>query len=210
MQELIMYVVIAYVAFKVLSGPQVTVGKVLVRGNQRTVESVVRSQVDFKEGEPLDPEGLYTSQRNLLGLGIFRSADVRILAPESHDAVKDVVVEVRIGFGCTSLSMRCSAPLLAATSTHVPGARRSASRRALRAGERQMPVGKYTDLDSARICQAYGTPAVRPFTMMPRLPTLPVAPGAPVSVHPITVGSLSPHVQRSKARRGVMRGKVES
>jgi outer membrane protein insertion porin family len=81
--------------FNVLSGPQVTVGKVLIRGNQRTVEWVIRSQVEFKEGEPLDPENLYTSQRNLLGLGIFRGADVRILAPESHDAVKDIVVEVR-------------------------------------------------------------------------------------------------------------------
>jgi len=85
----------ADLSFKVSSGPQVTVGKVLVRGNQRTVESVILSQVEFKEGEPLDPEGLYTSQRNLLALGIFRAADVRILAPESHDAVKDIVVEVR-------------------------------------------------------------------------------------------------------------------
>ncbi len=85
----------ADLAFKILSGPQVTVGKVLVRGNQRTAESVVRNQVDFREGEPLDPEGLYASQRNLLGLGIFRSADVRILAADSHDAVKDIVVEVR-------------------------------------------------------------------------------------------------------------------
>ena len=81
--------------FEVNSGQQVTVGKVLVRGNQRTAESIIRSQVDFKEGEPLDPEGLYSAQRNLLGLGIFRSADARILAPESHDAVKDIVVEVR-------------------------------------------------------------------------------------------------------------------
>ncbi len=85
----------ADVNFKVISGPQVMVGKVLVRGHQRTVESVIRSQVTFKEGDPLDPEGLYTSQRNLLGLGIFRSAEVRILNPESQDAVKDIVVEVR-------------------------------------------------------------------------------------------------------------------
>jgi len=85
----------ADVKFVVSKGPQVTVGKVLVRGNQRTFESVVRSQLDFTEGEPLDPEKLYTSQRNLLGLGIFRSADVRILAPETRDAVKDIIVEVR-------------------------------------------------------------------------------------------------------------------
>jgi outer membrane protein insertion porin family len=85
----------ADLTFRVLTGPQVTVGKVWVRGNERTHESIVRDQVDLKEGEPLDPDRLYVSQRNLLGLSIFRAADVRILAPESHDTVKDIVVEVR-------------------------------------------------------------------------------------------------------------------
>lgn len=85
----------ADLVFKVLSGPLVTVGKVLIRGNQRTVESVIRGQVPFVEGEPLDRDALYTSQRALLGLGIFRSVDVRILAEEAQDAVKDIIVEVR-------------------------------------------------------------------------------------------------------------------
>jgi outer membrane protein insertion porin family len=81
--------------FRAVPGTLVTVGKVLIRGNQRTEDSVVRAQVALKEGEPLDPEALFSSQRNLLGLGIFRSVEVRILSPEAHDAAKDVVVEVR-------------------------------------------------------------------------------------------------------------------
>jgi outer membrane protein assembly factor BamA len=84
----------AQVAFKATLGPLVKVGKIFVKGNDRTHESVVRRELSFKEGEALDPDSFLASSRTLLGLGIFRSADVRILSPEVHDPVKDVVVEV--------------------------------------------------------------------------------------------------------------------
>lgn len=83
------------VAFKVDPGPMVKVGNVVYRGLSRTNESVVRGQLELKPGDPLDPERLYASQKNLVGLGIFRSADVRILAPAEKEPVKDVVVEVK-------------------------------------------------------------------------------------------------------------------
>ena len=80
--------------FHATTGPLVTVGKVLVRGNERTHESIIRGQITLKEGDPLDPDALFAASRNLLGLGIFRSADVRILSPEAQDAIKDVLVEL--------------------------------------------------------------------------------------------------------------------
>lgn len=82
-------------AFKVTPGPLVRVGNVVYRGLSRTNEQVVRSQLELKPGDPLDPERLYASQKNLVALGIFRSADVRILSPAEKDPVKDVVVEVK-------------------------------------------------------------------------------------------------------------------
>ena len=83
------------VAFKVNAGPMVKVGNVVYRGLTRTNESVVRGQVELKPGDALDPERLYASQKNLVALGIFRSADVRILSPNEKDPVKDIVVEVK-------------------------------------------------------------------------------------------------------------------
>ena len=80
---------------KVSAGPQVKVGNVIVRGLARTAEPVVREQLEVRSGDALDPGRLYTSQKNLLALGIFRTADVRILSPEVREPVKDVLVEVR-------------------------------------------------------------------------------------------------------------------
>lgn len=77
------------------SGPKVTVGKVLVKGLQRTEESVVRRALQVHEGEPLDADALFESQRALAELGIFRSADIRLLAPELAETVKDVVVDLK-------------------------------------------------------------------------------------------------------------------
>ncbi len=73
-------------------GPKVTVGKVLVRGNQKTSEAMVRGAVTLREGDVLDLDALFTSQRNLLALGAFSGIDVRLLSPETKEAVKDVEV----------------------------------------------------------------------------------------------------------------------
>lgn len=81
--------------FEVRPGPLVTVGKIFVRGNLRTAESVILAQVTFKEGEPLNPNGYFASQRALLDLGIFKTVDVRPRDPDSQDPVRDIVVEVR-------------------------------------------------------------------------------------------------------------------
>ncbi len=78
--------------FRAAPGPKVTVGKVLVRGNAKTADQVVRSAVTLHEGDVLDLDGLYLSQRNLLALGVFKSIDVRLLSPEVREPVKDVEV----------------------------------------------------------------------------------------------------------------------
>ncbi|MHB8876663.1 MAG: POTRA domain-containing protein [Myxococcaceae bacterium] len=82
------------VVLQMQPGPQVRVGKVLLHGLQRTVERVVRSTLKVKEGEVLDPEDLFDTQRDLVLMGIFRTVAVRLLAPETPEPVKDVVVEV--------------------------------------------------------------------------------------------------------------------
>ena len=85
----------AHPVFTVDPGPAVRVGQVVIRGLQRTDEELVRKNLHLVPGQPLDPETIFDSQRELLLLGIFRTATVRLISPETPEPVKDVVVELR-------------------------------------------------------------------------------------------------------------------
>lgn len=84
----------ARLSFRIELGPEVTVGKVLILGLRRTDESVARGQLLIEEGKLLNPDELLDSQRNLIALGIFRTAEVKLLAPETAEPIKDVLVEL--------------------------------------------------------------------------------------------------------------------
>ena len=83
------------ILFRMEPGPQVKVGRLLVRGALRTNEEVVRATVRLREDEVLSPEKLFDSQRRLVLLNIFRQVTVRLDKPDVPEASKDVVVEVR-------------------------------------------------------------------------------------------------------------------
>ncbi len=85
----------ARVVVQTKPGPAVRVGQVVIRGLQRTDERLVRSNLVVRAGKPLDPEEVYTSQANLLALGIFRQVSVTLLNPDAEEPVKDVLVEAR-------------------------------------------------------------------------------------------------------------------
>jgi outer membrane protein assembly factor BamA len=84
----------AGVRFRVQEGPQVRVGSVIVTGNRRTRESVIRSALDLEPGDVYEPEAATLSEAALLGLGVFRSADLRLSDPDTPEPVKDLTVEV--------------------------------------------------------------------------------------------------------------------
>ena len=56
-------------------------GQVVLRGLARTDESLVRANLKLVPGQPLDPEELFESQRELLLLGLFRTVSVRLISP---------------------------------------------------------------------------------------------------------------------------------
>ena len=85
---------VAALHFVVDEGPRVRIGRVLVSGNRRTRDAVIRLAVSVKEGEPYDPEAVTRTQAALLGLGVFRSVGLRLSDPEIPEAVKDLNVEV--------------------------------------------------------------------------------------------------------------------
>jgi outer membrane protein insertion porin family len=84
----------AGVRFRVQEGPQVRVGRIIVAGNRRTRESVIRSALDLRPGDVYEHEAAAQSEAALLGLGVFRSADLRLSDPETPEPVKDLTVEV--------------------------------------------------------------------------------------------------------------------
>ncbi len=84
----------ARVVFQVSEGPRVRVGRVIVRGHRRTSAGLVRSRLDFGPGDPWDVRRVRRSQQNILELGIYRSAVIRLLESDAPSEVMDAVVVV--------------------------------------------------------------------------------------------------------------------
>ncbi|HEY6100242.1 MAG TPA: POTRA domain-containing protein [Anaeromyxobacter sp.] len=84
----------AALRFVVSEGPKVRIGRIVVTGNRRTREGVVRRALSISEGVVYDPEAIAKSQAALLRLGVFRSVALRVHDPELPQETKDVAVEV--------------------------------------------------------------------------------------------------------------------
>jgi len=84
----------AAVRFRIEEGPRVRVGSVLVTGNRRTREQVVRGTLELKAGDVYEPSAVARSQSALLRLGVFRSVGLRLNDPEVPESEKDLTVEL--------------------------------------------------------------------------------------------------------------------
>ena len=84
----------AAVRFKIEEGPRVRVGHVIVTGNRRTREDLVRGTLSLREGDAYDPDAAARSQAALLRLGVFRSVGLRLSDPDVVEETKDLTVEV--------------------------------------------------------------------------------------------------------------------
>ncbi len=84
----------AQLRFVVDEGPRVRLGRILVTGNARTRDDVVRRSLEVQEGALHDPEAMARSQAALLKLGVFRSVGIRLQDPELPEPIKDLAVEL--------------------------------------------------------------------------------------------------------------------
>jgi len=84
----------AALRYLIEEGPEVRIGRVLVTGNRRTREDLVRRAIALSEGDLYSPEAVARSQATLLRLGVFRAAGLRLQDPEAPDATKDLAVEL--------------------------------------------------------------------------------------------------------------------
>jgi len=110
----------AEVTLEAIPGPPMRVGEVMIRGLVDVDTATVRRMLTVRPGEPFRQEALYQSQRDLYGMGVFRSANVLLvdsLLPTGQDGAADstmrILVQVqegpqhRVRFGLGYGSVEC-------------------------------------------------------------------------------------------------------
>jgi len=85
---------VAALRFVVDEGPRVRIGRVVLSGNRRTRDRVVREALEVRAGQVYDPEAVARSQAALLRLGVFRSVELRLQEADVPAEVKDLAVEL--------------------------------------------------------------------------------------------------------------------
>jgi outer membrane protein assembly complex protein YaeT len=94
-------------AFAVAKGPAKIVGRVVVRGNVKTLDGVVQRKIALQAGDPYDAEALFRTQQSIYQLGFFDRVSVEPIHPISDDPDEpvDLVVALHeretgwLGFG---------------------------------------------------------------------------------------------------------------
>ncbi len=69
------------VEIRVNEGPQATIDKVLIAGNDRTHEHVIRRELRTKPGQKFSRSDIIRSQRQIMGLGFFNPETMQINTP---------------------------------------------------------------------------------------------------------------------------------
>ncbi len=84
----------ADVVYRFEEGPQVHVGKVLIRGNRYTRESLIQTRMTLGPGDVYRLEQALLDQRRIAALGVFSSVRVKLIDEEIPAERKDLVAEV--------------------------------------------------------------------------------------------------------------------
>lgn len=84
----------AQVLFRISEDRRVTVGRIILRGNRETKDSVIGRELLQKEGEPYRYEDILKSQQRLYRFGFFSSVRFDPVRPGAKEYVKDVLLTV--------------------------------------------------------------------------------------------------------------------
>ena len=85
----------ADVTYRIEEGPKVLIRNVLVRGNEHTMESIIRSRISTKSGDPYRLEQALEDRRSVAELGVFSSVQVKLIDEEKPEERKDLITDVR-------------------------------------------------------------------------------------------------------------------
>jgi outer membrane protein insertion porin family len=93
------------IAVTISEGPQVLIGDIMIVGNERVSESLIREELHLSPGQPLTDSARREAQRRLYDMGVFRRVSITVenrLAGESRANVIVSVTEApatSLGFG---------------------------------------------------------------------------------------------------------------
>jgi outer membrane protein insertion porin family len=87
-------------AYEVVEAPPAKVGQIIIVGNERTMDQVIRKYIPLYPGQPLLYPNLRIAEKNLTKLGIFNVDPAQGIRPtltvlESDSEVKDILVQVQ-------------------------------------------------------------------------------------------------------------------
>lgn len=88
---------LANLTFDIYEGPVITVGSILIDGNNFTKDNVISRELEFEPGDVLTPEKIETSQQKLQRLGLFNSISIRAMEGDPVSGRRTVVVQVSEG-----------------------------------------------------------------------------------------------------------------
>jgi outer membrane protein insertion porin family len=85
---------IVHLTFEIEKGPKVRFGRILVIGNTRTRDKVIRRELRIYEGEYYSETGIERSKQLVTRLGYFETVDITTRRGSAEDTM-DVVIEVK-------------------------------------------------------------------------------------------------------------------
>ena len=93
------------VQYQVSAGNQEMVERVILLGNRHTREGVVRRELSFRYGQPVDESALLESQRKLYDVGLFNQVQIAPQNPQTQETQKSILVNMEeaprwtVGYG---------------------------------------------------------------------------------------------------------------
>lgn len=92
----------AFINFYIEEDKPSIIGKVIIRGNRKTRDKIIRREVTLKEGDPFNYEELLRIKQRLYNLGLFDEVSIEILEPEpsavKEDRIaRDMLITLREG-----------------------------------------------------------------------------------------------------------------
>lgn len=98
------------ITFKINESPRVYIERIDIHGNSRTLDKVIRREIDLAEGDPFNKSKLAKSERQIQNLNYFKKVDMQVKEGSSSDQlIVDTTVEeqstgdIRVGAGFSTI-----------------------------------------------------------------------------------------------------------
>ncbi|MBI4653813.1 MAG: outer membrane protein assembly factor BamA [Nitrospirae bacterium] len=91
----------AFITFNITEGSPSYIGKIIIRGNRKTKEKIIRREFEFKEGELYNQEKILKTKQRLYRLGLFTEVSIEPIRTTETEIdkfhVKDILVSLNEG-----------------------------------------------------------------------------------------------------------------